>query len=207
MKLSVLTKLLREKGWEVVQKHKSYSLFGHSIRNQAACYIIPATGSDQLPIGTLNAILRAAGNKSGSSSHWTTQLRYTKAVNVIIEKQGKSIWGRIEIPGLLATTRGRTVDEVISLLRSVLIGCASDEYTCYKSTLDSIIFQPLYDTTAVWDLFKQMKANHIAGNAGIDMESINQFMTGSTFPSVEQAERLEASIHELGRQLMQVSIR
>ncbi|QIP16407.1 hypothetical protein G8759_29070 [Spirosoma aureum] len=206
MKISALNRLLQEKGWEVIQKHQTHSLLGHSTRNHATCFIIPATGLEQVPTGTLNATVRAA-HKSGGTSHWTTVLRHTKAFNVILEKQGKSIWGRIETPCLLAATRGNSVENVINTLRTVLIDCATDENVCYRSTFESIIFEPVYDTTAVWDLFKQLKANHIAGHAGIDMESINRFMTGSRFPSVEQAERLEASIHELGRQLLQVSIR
>ncbi|MCK8493093.1 MULTISPECIES: hypothetical protein [Spirosoma] len=206
MKTSVLNKLLQEKGWEVIQKHKGYNLLSHSIKNNAACFVIPTTNSEKIPTGTLNALLRTA-YKSGTGSHWTTVLRHTKVFEVVMEKQGKSIWGRIETPNILAAARGTSVEQVINTLQAILTSCASDETTCYRSVINAIDFVPVYDTTAVWDLFRQLKANHIAGHTGIDLESINRFMTGSTFPSVEQAERLEASIHELGRQLMQLSIR
>lgn len=206
MKISVLNKLLREKGWQIIQQHESHYSLGHAVKSQVPCFIIPASSTEQVPIGTLNAILRSAG-KTGINHHWTSSIRQLNELSVVLEKHGKFIWGRIEVAGLLAATRGSSIDEVIDTLRTLLINCASDENTCYRSLFESIIFEPVYDTTAVWDLFRQVKANHIAGNAGIDIESISRFMAGSTFPSVEQAERLEASIRALGRQLMQVSIR
>lgn len=206
MKTTVLSRLLQEKGWRIVQQQNYHCQFGHSIKNHAVSFIIPITSTEQIPDGTLNAILRSI-SKIGSSSHWTTSITQSKSHNVILEKQGKFIWGRVETQSLLAATRGYSVEDVISKLKLTLADCATNDDVCFRSLFESIAFEPVYDTTAVWDLFRQLKAHQIAGDAGIDMESINRFMSGTTFPSVEQAARLEASIHALGRQLMQLSIR
>ncbi|WP_338870964.1 type II toxin-antitoxin system HicA family toxin [Spirosoma sp. SC4-14] len=206
MKTTVLSGLLQEKGWRIVEQHTHHCLFGHSIKNHAVSFIIPVASTENIPNGTLNAVLRSI-SKVGSNSHWTTSITQSKSHNVVLEKQGKSIWGRLETQSLLATTRGCSVEDVMARLKLLLIDTATDGHICYRSIFESIVFEPVYDTTAVWDLFRQLKANQIAGDAGIDMESISRFMSGATFPSVEQAARLEASIHALGRQLMQLSIR
>lgn len=206
MKVITLNKLLLEKGWQLSRNHQEHCVFQHPIRNYSIFLISPDYSKEQIPIGTLNTIFRLA-HKTAISSHWSTAIRPLKTIHVVLEKQKKAIWGRIETPGLLATTRGHCIDDVVNRLRSLLIDDITEHNSAAGSIIESIPFEVVYDTTAVWDLFRQLKATHVAQQTGIDIELIGQFIAGSTFPSVEQAERLEKSIHELGRQLMQLSIR
>lgn len=201
----LLTKLLQEKGWQITQKCQGHYVLANALRPQAIRFITPTVGSELIPTGTLNAALRVmhGREKTGSLSSFVHQ---SKAVTVILEKQADGLWGRIDIPGLMAVTRGCTADCVVNSLRKLLTEFALDEgHSC--AALASMAFSSVYDTTVVWNLIRQLKATHLAEQIGVDMDVVGQFMTGNTHPCSETATRLEESIRELGRQLMRVSIR
>lgn len=208
MDIVILSELVQERGWQISKKRHGHHLLEHTLKSQTASLIIPTCSSEQVPAGTLNAILRLAHDrKTTHLYHWTSFVKDTKNIDVILEKQADGLWGRIEIFGLLIATRGCTVDCVTNSLRTLLIEFAVEETPSCCPAIASVPFVPVYDTTAVWTIIKQLKATYIAEQVGIDTELIGQFMTGNTHPCSELATRLERSIHELGRQLMQVSIR
>lgn len=206
MDIGVLTGLLQEKGWQINQKCKDHYLFEHKSRPQLTSFILPFSSAATVPAGTFNAIVRVAHVKK-ETRHWTLFLREAKEVNLILEKQSDGLWGRIEMPGLIVATHGHTADCIAASLRSLLIEFALDNGLSACSAIMALPFLLVYDTTAVWTLMKQVKASHIAEQTGIDMDLIGQYMTGSTYPGTEVAGLLEESIRELGRQLLQISIR
>ena len=207
MDIGVLSNLLREKGWQVGKKCQEHCLFEHAHYQKMPVLITPDPGSGLVPAGTLNAIVRLAHSRK-EMLPWTSAISDAKSITVILEKQSDDLWGRIEAPGLLIATYGYSATNIIDRLRALLIEFAieADALHCC-SALASIPFIPLYDTTAVWSVVRQLKATHIAEQAGIDIELVGQFMTGNSHPCSEVATRLENSIHELGRQLLQISIR
>ena len=206
MDIGVLTGLLEEKGWQINQQCKDHHLFEHKSRPQLTSFILPSSPSETVPAGTFNAIMRVAHARK-ETRHWTLFIREVKEVNLIFEKQADSLWGRIELPGLIVSTHGHTADCVATSLRSLLIEFALDNALSACSAIMALPFLYVYDTTAVWTLVKQVKASHIAELIGVDIDLVGQYMTGSTYPGPEIAGRLEDSIHELGRQLLQISIR
>jgi predicted RNA binding protein YcfA (HicA-like mRNA interferase family) len=206
MDIAILSELLQDKGWQVSKKRRDHYLLKHAFKLNTACFVVPTFSSEQLPAGTLNAVARMAHAKK-ETNHWTTFINNAKNVNVILEKHAGGLWGRIEMPGLLMATYGRDADFVADTLRALLIEFALEKSISYCSLIATLPFVYVYDTTAIWSLVKQLKATHIAEQVGIDMELIGQFMTGNTYPSPEVATRLENSIHELGRQLLEISIR
>lgn len=205
MDTALLTKLLQEKGWQITQKCQGHYVLANASRPQAVQFITPTVGSDPMPTGTLNAALRMTHGreKAGSLSSYIRQCR---TITVILEKQADGLWGRIDIPGLMAVTRGCTADCVVNSLHRLLSEFAVGE-GLPSADIASISFTSVYDTTVVWNLIKQLKATHLAEQIGVDMDVVGQFMMGNTHPCSETATRLEESIHELGRQLMRVSIR
>lgn len=206
MNTALLNRLLQEKGWQFTWKCQGHYVFSNVSRPQAVQFITPAIGSEPIPAGTLNVVLRLAHSKE-KAENWPSFIRQAKKISVVLEKQTDGgIWGRIDIPGLMIVTRGCTADCVTDSLRTLLIEFAVEEAPSCCSALISLPFVSVYDTTAVWSLVKQLKTTHIADQVGIDMELIGQFMTGNTHPCSEVATRIERSIHELGRQLMRVSI-
>ncbi|RYC71485.1 MULTISPECIES: hypothetical protein [Spirosoma] len=206
MKLTILTKLLLEEGWQTSHSQHAHTLFMYSHKSGSPSLLIPFGSSEQVPIGTFNAILRSARQKK-RHENWLSFLLTTHTARVVLEKQDDMLWGRIELPGLLIATRGCSVDCVRDTLRSLLLSQVDQYDSSYRKAIDSMHFNPVYDTTAVWELIKQLKANHIADETGLDIDLLGSFMTGASFPCPDQATRLERSIRELGRQLMQVSIR
>lgn len=206
MRLSILNKLLNEKGWAIAQKRQGHYLLINSERPQAVSFLVPMGTLEQVPEGTLNATLRAAHHK-GQAGNWLSAIGRADSLRVILEKHPQGMWGRIELPGLVVLTRGCCDESIVNTLRALLIDVATPEPGQYRPALENIKFHAVYDMTAVWEVVKQVKTHHIADKAGIDTHLIGQFMTGSTFPCIEEASRLEASIRELGRQLMQVAVR
>ena len=206
MDITILNELLDDKGWKVNKTRRSHHLLGHSLHPSTAFFIIPAQSLEPVPEGTFDAILRLAHAKK-VTNHWTTFIKDAKDINVILEKQSGGLWGRIEIPGMIIATHGCSPDCIADLLRALLIEFALEKSFSYCSTIASLPFVYVYDTTAVWSLVKQLKATNIAEQVGIDMELVGQFMTGNTYPTSEVATRLENSIHDLGRQLLELSIR
>lgn len=202
----MLTELLQDKGWLINIEYQEHQLFKHINKLRTASFVIPVGNSEVIPPGTLNALLQVAHARRETQS-WTSYLKNTKHINVILEKQNDGLWGRVEIPGLLIVTRGCSSDCVTNVLKALLMEYVLEEAFQHSSTVASLPFLHLYDTTAVWNLVKQLKASHISEQIGIDMELIGQFMTGNTHPCAETASRLEKSIQDLGRQLMEVSIR
>lgn len=205
MKLTVLGNLLLDEGWQIVNNQLGHNLLMHRSMAGGIAYITPTASAERIPHGTLNAIIRGMHQKK-SAVHWLSSLPTETTAPVILEKQGKLLWARLELPGLLVATRGCTVDCVLNQIRTLLLGFAGSSERSYRVAIESMVFQPVYDTSAVWELIKQLKTNHIADEAGMDLDLVGRFMTGASYPCVEQASRLESSIRELGRQLMQVSI-
>ncbi|MBC3787422.1 hypothetical protein [Spirosoma utsteinense] len=206
MDIVVLTELLHDKGWQSSARDNKHYLLKAIDKPRSASFIVPACASELIPPGTLNAILQLAYARKETHT-WASFVKNTKNIAVILEKQSDRLWGRIELPGLLLVTQGCTEDCISNVLRSLLIDFLIDEAFPYSAEVSSLPFLPLYDTTAVWNLIKQLKAAHIAEEIGVDMELVGQFMTGTTYPCPEVASRLEKSIQDLGRQLMEISIR
>jgi predicted RNA binding protein YcfA (HicA-like mRNA interferase family) len=206
MDIEVLNGLLQEKGWQINQKCKDHNLFEHKSSPQLTSFILPSPSKETVPSGTFNAIMRVAHARK-ETRHWTLFIKEAKEVNLILEKQSDGLWGRVEMPGLIVATQGHTADYVATSLRSLLIEFALDNALSACSAIMALPFLFVYDTTAVWTLVKQVKASYIAEQMSVDMDLIGQYMTGNTYPDPEAAGRLENSIHELGRKLLQLSIR
>lgn len=205
MDTALLNKLLQEKGWQITRKCQDHYILANASRPQAVQFIIPTVGSEPMPTGTLNAALRMTHGRE-KAGDLSSYIRQSETITVILEKQADGLWGRIDIPGLMVVTRGCTADCIMNSLRGLLAEYAVDEGLS-SAAIASMSFVSVYDTTVVWNLVKQLKATHLAEQIGVDMDLVGQFMMGNTHPGSETATRLEKSIHELGRQLMRVSIR
>lgn len=206
MKLTVLEKLLLDEGWQVDNDHAGHHLFVNSSRLGTNVFITPVINSEEIPAGTHNAVLQNAYQRR-SNANWLQSLIEARNVCVIMEKQAALLWARIELPGLLVVTRGCDVDCALNLLRSLLLAFTKNQGDAYRTAIESIIFTPVYDTTIMWELLKQLRTSNMAEEIGVDSDLLGRFMTGTSYPGLEQAERLEKSIRKLGRQLMEMSIR
>ncbi|AQG81387.1 hypothetical protein [Spirosoma montaniterrae] len=206
MRVNLLSSIVLEKGWEAIRDYEGHTIFRCPSVLKPSYLIIPNQDIDEVPFGTLNTAARQA-HRWKETDHWSASFGKRKSLPMILERQDATFWGRIEIPGLLAISQGCGPDCVADRLRSVWLEFAANDAPEVCATLQKIPFVSVYDTSALWEVFRQLKTSYLAHQSGIDPDLIGQFMTGSTHPCDELAKRLETSIHELGRQLMQVSIR
>ncbi|GAB3572226.1 hypothetical protein GCM10027578_32050 [Spirosoma luteolum] len=166
--------------------------------------VLPTTSTASVPVGTYQSIIRF-GRQRHTVKPWIDSLIRRGTVKVILEKDVNLFWGRIEVPGFSATLQGSGPDDIIARFRVLLRNLISEDDTTRQ--LDQLVYQPVYDLTATWQLFREIKTGYLGDLSGLDQDTLAQFMNGKAYPSAEQAQRLETALQELGRQLLQLSIR
>lgn len=130
-------------------------------------------------------------------------------LTIIIEKSEGELWGRIEnVPDYLPVTSGATIEEIEQNLRALIDDYVENEggaYNEWKSVKSSDVqFDHVYDLSAFFEVFDDVKVVGIARRAGINPSLVRHYVAGTKYPSPQQAKRLEMAIHELGDKLREV---
>ncbi len=130
-------------------------------------------------------------------------------LTIIIEKSEGELWGRIEnVPEYLPVTSGASVEEIEQGLRDLLddyIEHEGNAHAEWKSVRPSDIqFEHVYDLSAFFEVFDDVKVAGIARRAKINASLVRHYAAGTKYPSPQQAKRLEMAIHELGEKLREV---
>ena len=198
MKLSVLTTTLYEENWNITADYQAHIAY---MKEKALC-VMPTPSSDILPDGTANAALKYLYQRTQLHC-WLTSVIGVESVPVIFEKSATALWARVELPGLLLVTRGCTSTCITEQLRVLLTSLIASR----QHQVEPLNFQPAYDTSTVWELMQAFKTNRIAEQTGIDSQLLGRIMAGTAHPCPEQTKQLETSLRQLGKQLMQVSLR
>jgi predicted RNase H-like HicB family nuclease len=130
-------------------------------------------------------------------------------LTIIIEKSEGELWGRIEnVPDYLPVTSGATIEEIEQNLRALIDDYVENEGSAYnewKSVKSSDVqFDHVYDLSAFFEVFDDVKVVGIARRAGINPSLVRHYVAGTKYPSPQQAKRLEMAIRELGDKLREV---
>ncbi|SDG81427.1 hypothetical protein SAMN04487996_123107 [Dyadobacter soli] len=130
-------------------------------------------------------------------------------LTIIIEKSEGELWGRIEnVPDYLPVTSGKTVEEIEQNLRELIEDYTENEGSAYQEwksvKASDIQFDHVYDLSAFFEVFDDVKVAGIARRAGINPSLVRHYVAGTKYPSPQQAKRLEMAIHELGEKLREV---
>jgi len=130
-------------------------------------------------------------------------------LTIIIEKSEGELWGRIgNVPDYLPVTSGATIEEIEQNLRALIDDYVENESSAYnewKSVKSSDVqFDHVYDLSAFFEVFDDVKVVGIARRAGINPSLVRHYVAGTKYPSPQQAKRLEMAIHELGDKLREV---
>jgi predicted RNase H-like HicB family nuclease len=136
--------------------------------------------------------------------------RMSKKLSVIIEKNDGELWGRIESPEFLLTTQGITESEIIENLKDLLVDFIENEgnevETWKNINIENIEFDIVYDLTALFETFDALKISTVASLSGINKGLMRQYVSGVKHPSEKQAQKVQYALHQLGKQLLKVSI-
>lgn len=129
---------------------------------------------------------------------------------IIIEQGDGGLWGRVDHGHFMATTSAATVAAVIRNIREqisdYLANEGKDDTAWNGVTADSVEFTLTYDLQAFFEAHPELKITAIADRAGMNASLVRQYSSGVKHPSRDQAKKIENAIHQLGRELIGLSI-
>ena len=120
-------------------------------------------------------------------------------IQLIVEGDDGSLWGRVEYDDNLIVEEAKTVEELQQNIRKLL-------FDFHNLDPDSYDFQIEYDLTAFFNQFDFLKVTKIAELSGLNGSLVRQYATGKKFPSAKQAEKIENAVKRLAQQLSNIRI-
>ena len=132
-------------------------------------------------------------------------------IEVVIERKDELLWGIVENKGnFIATPYGKTKDEVITNLKELIRDYQQNEGKkdkfWSKVDVDNMEVEISYDLQAFFKEFNELKISSIAERADLNPSLLRQYASGSKYPSVDQAKKIELAVHELAQKLNKVAI-
>lgn len=121
-----------------------------------------------------------------------------KNLNLIIERgKNKWIWGRVSYKSNLIVESAKTIPALENKMKKLLLDFHG---------IKEINFNHLYDLRVFFDRFDALNQSKLAKLASINPSLLRQYASGTKFPSVQQALKIEQAIHRLATELSKVSI-
>lgn len=205
MKLVVVNKLLMNRGWRLITRTSQIQLLTpDDAQTDDRLIVLPAQSPIPLPTGTFDALMRRV-NQTQSFPDWKQALSRVQSLELIIEKSADGLWGRVSLDGLFLVVRGTDTTCLTTQVRTILTGLFVDSTSACCGLPETLAFDIRHDMTELWSFLRQLRATHIADLSGIDLTTINRFISGKEFPSPKQTLRLQQSFQELGHQLLRLS--
>ena len=131
-------------------------------------------------------------------------------VPVIIEKGKDAFWGRVEGHEFLPVTVGNSAQEVLDNLKMLIADYieheGQDDKVWKNVDVNKIAFSLHFDLRAFFDEYDFLNISAIAAMAGINQSLLRQYAKGLKFPSINQAKKVEKTIHELAKKMNKVSL-
>ena len=130
-------------------------------------------------------------------------------LNIIIEKGKPEFWGRIEGSEFLVTC-GKNLSEITENLKMLLADYIENEGKLDKKfkkfEVNSVEFTYLYDVQTFFQSFNYFNISALASQANINQSLLRQYAKGIKYPSIEQAKKIERTIHQLALKMQRVSL-
>lgn len=124
----------------------------------------------------------------------------TIKIPLTIEKGEREIlWGRVEYNQNLLTDFAGNVSELEQKIKNLLW-----EYE--EVHPESVEFEHQFDISALFQRFNFLKISTIAEHAGMNAGLLRQYVSGAKNPSLEQAKKIEITLHRLAAELQKVVI-
>ena len=121
-------------------------------------------------------------------------------IPLTIERQvGKELWGRIVYNDNLITDFAETVPELEAKIKALL-------WDFEKLAPEYVEFTHQYDIYALFQKFDFLKISTIAEHAGMNPGLLRQYVSGVKSPSIEQAKKIEKTLHNLAAEMQGVII-
>lgn len=132
-------------------------------------------------------------------------------LELVLEKGDGEWWGRLEgVPNAHLYTSGTSVEEVTENLRDLLADYLENEgreEADWQSVSHATVeFNYTYDMTSFAEAFDALQVGVLAEKSGLEEVLVQEIVNGTRRPSLDQAQRVEAALHEVGQSLLQVSV-
>lgn len=124
----------------------------------------------------------------------------TVKIPLTIERgEDKQLWGRVEYNQNLMTDFADSVSELETKMKDLL--CEFEELNP-----DTVEFEHLFDVSALFQRFDFLKISNVAEHAGMNPGLLRQYVSGAKNPSMEQAKKIEKTLHHLATELSKVVV-
>jgi hypothetical protein len=124
----------------------------------------------------------------------------TIKIELVIERQeGLTLWGRVKYNDNLIVATAENIPELETEIKNLL-----EELEGLMPK--KIEFHHLYDIYALFQRFDFLKISTVAKHANMNPGLLRQYVSGNKNPSVEQAKRIESTLHRLASELSEATI-
>lgn len=126
-------------------------------------------------------------------------MKIVKIPLTIERGEGKMLWGRVEYNENLITDFAETISELEQKMKKLL-------WEFEEVNPESVEFEHLFDVSALFQRFDFLKISNVAEHAGMNPGLLRQYVSGSKNPSLDQAKKIEHTLHNLASELQKATI-
>jgi len=124
----------------------------------------------------------------------------TVKIPLTIERgDDKTFWGRVEYKGNLITDQAESFSELENKIKTLL-------WDFEQVDPESVQFEHLFDISALFQRFDFLKISNVAQHAGMNPGLLRQYVSGAKSASLDQAKRIENTLHKLAGELQKAMI-
>lgn len=120
-------------------------------------------------------------------------------IELIIEKRDDGIWGRVNYNDNLVIEQADNLNDLEINLKTLLQDFEGVDP-------ESIAFDLKYDVYSLFEQFDFLNISKVAKYAGIHPGLLRQYASGVKHPSLNQAKKIEETLHRLARQMQKASV-
>lgn len=121
-----------------------------------------------------------------------------KKLTIIIEQNQDGYWGQIkEYPNVF--TQGDTITELMENAREALELYLEENN---KPSIHTPSFEIVIDLQDFFTINDYINITKLAERTGMNTSLLRQYAKGIKFPSIEQVKRIETTIKEIGKELV-----
>lgn len=118
----------------------------------------------------------------------------TLKLDLVIERQENTLWGRVTYNDNLITDSAQTIAELETKIKKLL-----EDFE--EVDPDIVEFTHSYDIYALFEHFDFLKISNVAEHAGMNPALLRQYVSGAKNPSPEQTKRIEETLHRLADEI------
>ncbi|HAL82554.1 MAG TPA: hypothetical protein DCO83_10220 [Mucilaginibacter sp.] len=120
-------------------------------------------------------------------------------IELIVEKGEEGIWGRVNYSDNLIIEQADSLDDLELKLRGLL-----GDFEGINP--ENIVFDLKYDVYSLFEQFDFLNITKVAKYAGLHPGLLRQYASGVKHPSLNQAKKIEETLHNLAGQMQKASI-